>query len=48
MTPQDIKEQVIRMEGFSEGLKNGTNIFAQWLMQQMEKEQTKQTETKDL
>lgn len=38
MTIDDIKEQVVRMEGFAEGFKNGGQIFAQWLIQTMEKE----------
>lgn len=38
MTPQEIKEQVIRLEAFSDGFRNCSQVFAQWLVAKLEQE----------
>lgn len=41
MTPEQIKEQVFRMEGFADGIKQGSVIFAKWVVEELQREAQK-------
>lgn len=30
MTPEEIKAQILRMEAFADGIKQGSRLFAEW------------------
>jgi len=48
MTPQEIKEQLLRMEGFADGIKNGAQMMAHWILTKfMEAEKAKAEEKKN-
>lgn len=38
MSPEEIREQIVRIEGFSDGIKSGANLFAKWLADKLNAE----------
>lgn len=43
MTPEQVREQMARLEGFSQGIKNGMELLGNWVITTLQAEQTKQT-----
>jgi hypothetical protein len=37
MQPNDIKEQIIRLEGFGDGIKQGAALLAQWFLSELKR-----------
>jgi hypothetical protein len=41
MNADDLRAQIIRLEGFADGIKQGAALLAQWMISEMKKEAAK-------